>query len=86
MKRCDASRRHKGPFYTLIIHAREVGRGSRQPGYRRAAQTKKVATLCAECLRDANFQLAGKELMPGAAIGGVFRAGGSEASSLPRQN
>ncbi len=86
MKRCDASRRHKGPFYTVLIFTREVGRGSRQPGYRRAAQTKMVATLCKECLKTAKFQLEGKELMLEAAIGGVFRAGGSEASSLPRRN
>ncbi len=64
MKRCDASRRHKGPFYTLIIHAREVGRGSRQPGYRRAAQTKKVATLCKECLLAGRIEAEGKDLVP----------------------
>src|SRR5260370_15234755 len=86
MKRCDASRRHKGPFYTVLIFTREVGRGSRQPGYRRAAQTKMVATLCTECLKTAKFELAGEQLLPEAAIGSVFRAGGSEASSLPRQN
>src|SRR5260370_21471035 len=86
VKRCEASRRHKGLFYTVMIFSREVGRGSRQPGYRRAAQTKMVATLCKECLKTAKFELAGEQLLPEAAIGSVFRAGGSEASSLPRQN
>jgi len=64
VKRCDNSRRHKGPFYSIVISRREVGRGSRRPGYRRATQTKTVATLCSECLGAANFQLAGEGLMP----------------------
>src|SRR5258708_6591060 len=64
VKRCDSSRRHKAPFYTLIVFAREVGRGSRQPGYQRAIQTKRLATFCAECLSAARLEIEGKEILP----------------------
>src|SRR5260221_3316328 len=64
VKRCDSSRRHKGPFYTVSILTREVGRGSRQPGYRRAMQTKFIGTLCGECLAAGRIEAEGKELLP----------------------
>lgn len=64
MKRCDASRRHKGPFFTVLIFVREVGRGSRQPGYRRATQTKMAATLCADCLKVGRVEAEGRDLLP----------------------
>jgi hypothetical protein len=64
MKRCDASRRHKGPFYSILIRVREVGRGSRQPGYRRLEQMKTVATLCLDCLKVGRVEAEGRDLVP----------------------
>jgi len=64
MKRCHISRRHKAPFYTIVICTREVGRGSRQPGYRRSVQTKFLTTLCRECLAAGEVRAEGKDLIP----------------------
>ncbi len=64
MKRCKNSRRHKRPFFTVLAFAREVGRGSREPGYRRAVRTKRLTTLCGDCLREARIELEGKDLVP----------------------
>jgi len=64
MKRCKVSRRHKAPFYTVSIRTREVGRGSRRPGYRRAHQETFVTTLCAECLKTGRIEAEGKDLVP----------------------
>jgi hypothetical protein len=64
MKRCSNSRSHKAPFYTVAAVAREVGRGTREPGRRRAARARRIATMCGECLAAAKFELEGKSVMP----------------------
>jgi hypothetical protein len=64
LKRCESSRRHKAPFFSVSILTREVGRGSRVPGHRRAAQKKFVTTLCRECLAAGEVRAEGKDLIP----------------------
>lgn len=64
MKRCSNSRAHKAPFYTVSAWAREVGRGSREPGVLRASRKKRIVTLCAECLAAAKIEIEGKSVIP----------------------
>jgi len=64
LKRCESSRRHKAPFFSVSILTREVGRGSRLPGYRRAAQKTFVTTLCGDCLKVGRIEADGKDLVP----------------------
>lgn len=64
MKRCSNSRAHKAPFYTVSAIAREVGRGTREPGAQRITRKRKIATLCGECLEAAKFEIEGKSVKP----------------------
>jgi hypothetical protein len=66
LTRCEKSRKHKGPFFNVAAEAREVGRGSRVPGYRRKRVWRVIACLCADCLKQTRIEVEGQKLVPAA--------------------
>jgi hypothetical protein len=61
---CDQSPKHRGPFFTVTIVAREAGRGSRIGGKPRREYRHVLGHVCRKCLRSAVIRARGKNLLP----------------------
>ena len=61
---CDQSPKHRGPFFTVTIVAREAGRGSRIGGKPRREYRHVLGHVCRKCLRAAVIRAKGKNLLP----------------------
>jgi hypothetical protein len=61
---CDQSPKHRGPFFTVTVMAREAGRGSRLGGKPRREYRHVLGHVCRKCLRAAIIKARGKNLLP----------------------
>lgn len=58
---CENGQAHRGPFFTVIGLALEVGPGTRLKHRKRIQARKTLSRLCADCLRTAVFRFSGGE-------------------------
>lgn len=63
MKWCDKGADHRGPYFTLIAVATEVGPQTRVGNRKRRIGRRTVARLCQTCLRMAEFRLEGQDML-----------------------
>ena len=60
---CQRSAQHAGPFFTVIVTARECGGGTRMPGAKRREERRVVGRVCKRCLLSSLVRVRGRKLM-----------------------
>jgi hypothetical protein len=63
VEKCRESEKHRGPFFTVTVVARQAGRGSRRGGKERLEYRHVLGRVCRKCLRSCMVKARGKNLL-----------------------
>ena len=62
-EKCRESEKHRGPFFTVTVVARQAGRGTRIGGKERREYRHVLGRVCRKCLRSCTVKARGKNLL-----------------------